>query len=60
MPQSIQGGLCWRARDAVVLRFGYNYKTLQSGIAYDVNISRFIAATNRRGAFELFVNYVLS
>lgn len=58
VPQSIQGGLCWRARDAVVLRFGYNYKTLQSGIAYDVNISRFIAATNRRGAFELFVNYV--
>jgi hypothetical protein len=42
-----------------VLRFGYTERTLQSGIAYDINISKFTAATNRRGAFEIFVNYVI-
>ncbi len=56
--QAILGGVCFRARDAVVFRLGYYYKTLQSGMAYDVNFSRFNAATNRRGAFEVFVNYV--
>ncbi|MCC6372332.1 MAG: PorP/SprF family type IX secretion system membrane protein [Bacteroidia bacterium] len=56
--QSILGGVCLRARDAAIIRFGYNRGTLQSGIAYDVNISNFTPATNRRGAFELFINYV--
>jgi type IX secretion system PorP/SprF family membrane protein len=57
--QAVLGGLCFRARDAVVLRFGYHYKTLQSGIAYDVNVSKFTAATNRRGGFEMYVNYII-
>ena len=51
-------GVCWRARDAIVIRLGYHEKTLQSGIAYDINTSKFTAATNRRGAFEIYVNYV--
>lgn len=56
--QAILGGLCLRARDAVVVRLGYQHKTLQSGVSYDVNVSRFNTATNLRGGFELFVNYV--
>jgi type IX secretion system PorP/SprF family membrane protein len=56
--QAILFGACWRARDAIVLRVGYHHRTLQSGLAYDINISQFTAATNRRGAFEIFVNYV--
>jgi len=56
--QALLGGVCLRARDAAILRLGYNYKTLQSGVAYDVNISRFAAATNRRGGFEIFLNYI--
>ncbi len=52
-------GASWRARDAVVIRLGYHEKTLQSGIAYDINTSKFTAATNRRGAFEIYVNYVI-
>lgn len=58
--KAVLGGLCLRARDAVVFRFGYTHKTLQSGIAYDINTSKFTAATNRRGAFEIFINYVIS
>jgi type IX secretion system PorP/SprF family membrane protein len=57
--KAVSGGVCYRARDAVVLRFGYYYKTLQSGISYDINISNFSPATNRRGAFEIYLNYVL-
>lgn len=57
--QAIQGGLCLRAKDAVVVRLGYQYRTLQSGISYDINLSKFNAATNLRGGFELFVNYVI-
>jgi type IX secretion system PorP/SprF family membrane protein len=56
--QSILGGVAFRARDAVVLRFGYEKKRLQSGISYDINISNFTPATNRRGGFEIFVNYI--
>ncbi len=56
---AISGGMSFRARDAIVFRVGYFNKTLQAGMAYDINTSKFNAATNRRGAFELFVNYVL-
>ena len=56
---AVLAGACLRARDAVIFRFGYTNRTLQSGIAYDINTSKFIAATNRRGAFEIFVNYII-
>lgn len=57
--QAVLGGLSLRARDAFILRAGYHFKTMQSGIAYDINTSKFIAATNRRGAFEIFINYII-
>jgi type IX secretion system PorP/SprF family membrane protein len=57
--KSISGGLAFRSRDALIVRFGYLHKTLQSGISYDINISDFTPATNRRGGFEIFLNYVI-
>lgn len=57
--KAILGGACLRSRDAVILRLGYTQGTLQSGISYDINISRFTPATNRRGGIELFVNYII-
>jgi len=57
--KAVSAGVCYRSKDAVVVRIGYFYKTMQSGIAYDVNISGFTPATNRRGAFEIFINYVI-
>jgi hypothetical protein len=59
LAQAILGGVCFRTRDAVIFRMGYNYKTLQTGIAYDINISKFRAASNMRGGFELFATYVM-
>lgn len=58
--KAISGGVAYRSKDAVILRLGYFYKTLQSGISYDINISNFTPASNRRGGFEIFVNYIFS
>lgn len=57
--KAILGGLCLRARDAVIFRLGYTNKTMQSGISYDINISRFNRASNFRGGIELFINYII-
>jgi hypothetical protein len=56
--QSIMAGMSFRAKDAFILRGGYTYKDLQAGIAYDINTSKFTAATNRRGAFEIYVIHI--
>lgn len=57
--QSISAGLMLRARDAIIFRMGYSHKLMQAGISYDINTSRFTAATNKRGAFEIFINYII-
>lgn len=57
--QSLMGGICWRARDAFVLRGAYSIQSFQAGLSYDINYSKFSAATNYRGAFEIFMNYVI-
>ncbi|MBX3164628.1 MAG: PorP/SprF family type IX secretion system membrane protein [Bacteroidetes bacterium] len=57
--KAVSFGASYRTRDAVIARLGYTDKTLQGGIAYDINVSNFNAATNRRGGFELFLNYVI-
>lgn len=57
--KAVSAGVCYRTRDALVVRAGYSNKTLLSGIAYDINLSRFNIASNYRGAFEVFVTYVI-
>lgn len=51
-------GLYYRAKDAIISRLGYQIKTLTAGVSYDLNTSKFIAATNRRGGFEFYVTYI--
>lgn len=57
--KSISFGVSYRTRDAVIARFGYTHKTLQAGMSYDINVSKFTAATNRRGGFEIFLNHII-
>lgn len=52
-------GFYLRTRDALVARVGYTYKTTIAGMSYDMNTSKFIAATNRRGAFEIFITHII-
>ena len=56
--QAASVGLYYRAKDAVIARVGYQIKSLTAGVSYDVNMSKFIAATNRRGGFEIYVTYI--
>lgn len=57
--KAVLAGLCLRARDAVIFRMGYTNQTMQSGISYDINISRFNTASNFRGGLEIFINYII-
>ncbi|MCC6182539.1 MAG: PorP/SprF family type IX secretion system membrane protein [Bacteroidia bacterium] len=56
--QVISAGIYYRLKDAAIARVGYQVKTLTAGISYDVNMSKFLAATNRRGGFEIYVTYI--
>jgi type IX secretion system PorP/SprF family membrane protein len=56
--QQIGLGFNYRAKDAIVARLFYQVKTLNVGLSYDVNTSKFMAATNRQGAFEIYVTYI--
>ncbi|MBP7808174.1 MAG: PorP/SprF family type IX secretion system membrane protein [Bacteroidia bacterium] len=52
-------GFYLRTRDAFITRLGYTFKTTTAGMSYDLNTSKFIAATNRRGAFEIFITHII-
>ena len=52
-------GFYLRTRDAFITRLGYTFKTTTAGVSYDMNTSKFIAATNRRGAFEIFITHII-
>jgi type IX secretion system PorP/SprF family membrane protein len=56
--QSINAGVYLRTKDATIARIGYNHKQWQFGMSYDINTSRFIAATNRKGAIEFSLIYI--
>lgn len=56
--QAISIGAYYRLKDAIIGRVGYQYKTLTAGLAYDVNTSKFKAATNNKGAVEFYVTYI--
>lgn len=56
--QQVGLGFNYRAKDAFVARLFYQVKTLNVGVGYDVNTSKFMAATNKQGAFEIYLNYI--
>lgn len=53
------GGYC-RTRDAITLRFLYEYAGWGFGLSYDVNTSSLKEATNTRGGLELSLRMVTS
>lgn len=57
--QQVGLGFNYRAKDAFVARLFYQVRTLNAGIAYDVNTSKFLAATNKQGAFEIYLTYII-
>lgn len=55
---SVSIGAFYRIKDAFIMAAGMEYKNINVGISYDFNTSKLIAATNRRGAFEMSVIYI--
>ncbi len=55
---SVNAGLSTRLGDAAILLLGMDYKDYRFGFAYDINYSKFQAATNKRGAFEISLLYI--
>lgn len=54
------GGLSYRNKDALIVRLGYGNKLMNAGVAYDINLSKFTAATNHRGGFELYFIQIIN
>jgi len=52
-------GLFIRTRDALVFRLGLDYQLTSFGMSYDINTSKFVAATNSRGGFEIYIIHTL-
>lgn len=44
--------------DALILSIAYEYDRFRLGLSYDITLSDFSLANNRRGAFELNLSYV--
>ncbi|HEX8515091.1 MAG TPA: PorP/SprF family type IX secretion system membrane protein [Bacteroidia bacterium] len=51
-------GAFYRVKDAFILAANVDYRNFNVGISYDVNTSKLIEATNRRGGFEISVIYI--
>ena len=51
-------GIHNRFSDAIAPVIGVNYQTWQFGFSYDINISKFNAATDANGGFELSLIYI--
>ncbi|MBN8695709.1 MAG: PorP/SprF family type IX secretion system membrane protein [Bacteroidetes bacterium] len=51
-------GAFYRLKDAFILAANMDYRNFNVGVSYDVNTSKLIEATNRRGGFEISVIYI--
>lgn len=58
MTTAVSIGGFYRMKDAFVLVANMDYKNFNVGLSYDVNTSKLIEATNRRGGFEISVIYI--
>lgn len=52
-------GVWYRFQDAIYFTGGMEYDNWKAGISYDINISDLVPASNKRGAFELALIYIL-
>ncbi len=51
-------GAYYRLKDAFIMSANVDYRNFNVGLSYDVNTSKLIAATNRRGGFEISIIYI--
>lgn len=56
---AVQGGLGYRLKDAFIPSIGLQVRNWTAGLSYDINYSRFKAATNRDGGLEFYMEYII-
>jgi type IX secretion system PorP/SprF family membrane protein len=54
---SFNFGLFYRYADALVAMTGFEYKNINFGVSYDINLSKLMIASHVRGGFELSLSY---
>ena len=57
---SINMGIFVRTVDALIFVAGFDYKSINFGVSYDVNFSKLKPASNVRGGLEFSINYIFS
>jgi type IX secretion system PorP/SprF family membrane protein len=54
---SLNFGIFFRYADALVATTGFEYKNVNFGLSYDINLSKLMIASHVRGGLEFSVNY---
>lgn len=57
---ALWAGLSYRFSDAAIFQTGIQYQNWRIGLSYDINISDFRVATNRRGGPEISLQYIIT
>lgn len=55
---AISLGAFYRMKDAVIAKINMEYRNFNVGFSYDVNNSKLVEASNKRGGFEISVIYI--
>jgi len=55
---TINGGIFYRIGDAAYIMVGADYRQLQFGVSYDINISKLNIASRYQGGWEFSLNYI--
>ncbi|MEI6851569.1 MAG: PorP/SprF family type IX secretion system membrane protein [Bacteroidota bacterium] len=54
---SLNFGIFYRYADALVAMTGFEYKNINFGLSYDINLSKLSVASHVRGGLEFSINY---
>jgi len=57
--ENVYFGLWYRNKDALILSAGVDYRKLNFGISYDINVSGLDVASDNRGGLELSLTYLI-
>ena len=59
LKRALWSGIYYRSNDAVFLSSGVIFDAWKIGLAYDINFSKLVPASNNRGSFEIALCYIL-
>ena len=57
--QALYFGVWNRNKDAAFVTLGYDYSNLFFGLSYDINHSKLVPASNKRGGVEISIRYII-